>query len=98
MNPLSTPRSVVFPLPAPPLTTMFARARTHADRNASMRGPIVPLATRSSAVNGTRENVRIVTAGPRSERGGTIACTRIQSEDTASTESDALVETKAEQG
>jgi hypothetical protein len=46
----------------------------------------------------TEEKFRTFRTGPQSERGGTIACTRIQSEDTASTESDALVETKAEQG
>ena len=40
-----------------------------------MRGPIAPLATRSPALSGTRENLRIVSAGPRSERGGTIAWT-----------------------
>ena len=35
MKPESTPRSVVLPLPAPPLTTMFARPRMHAARNRS---------------------------------------------------------------
>lgn len=38
-----------------------------------MRGPMLAHATRSSAVSGTGENVRIVSTGPRSERGGTIA-------------------------
>ena len=58
-----------------PRTTTFARPRTHAERNRSIRGPIDPCVTRSVGAGGTGENLRIVKEGPRSERGGMIAWT-----------------------
>jgi hypothetical protein len=67
---------VVLPLPAPPLTMMFARPRTLDSRNRIVRGPHGPLATRPAGVMGTSENFLIVSVGPRSERDGTIAWTR----------------------
>src|ERR687891_2171920 len=84
------PSSVVLPEPAPPLTTMLALPLTHARRNRRARGPIVPVSTRSSTVIGTGENLRIVSAGPRSERGGTIAWTREPDGSRASTHGDEL--------
>ena len=71
----STASSVVFPELVPPEITMFMRPRTHAARNASMRGPIVPRASRSAGPRGIDENFRTLRTGPQSERGGTIACT-----------------------
>ena len=53
-----------------------------------MRGPRHPFETRSSAVIGTGENLRIVSAGPRSERGGMIAWTRLPSGSRASAQGD----------
>ena len=73
MKPASTPSSVVFPLPVPPLTTRFARPRTDAAKKRRARGPMLDDRRRSSAVIGTGENFRMVRAGPRSERGGMIA-------------------------
>ena len=73
MNVLSTPSRVVLPLPAPPDTIRLARPLTHASKKRSIRGPMPPVATRSSGRIGTGENFLIVRVGPRSERGGTIA-------------------------
>ncbi len=84
----STPSSVVFPELVPPETTTFIRPRTHAERNASIRGPRLPFATSSSGRRGTAENLRTVTHGPRSERGGTIAWTRLPSGSRASAHGD----------
>ena len=53
-----------------------------------MRGPMLPPATRSSAVIGTGENLRMVSTGPRSERGGMIAWTLLPSGSRASAQGD----------
>ena len=53
-------------------------------RNTMIQFPVPPTRAR-----GTDENFRTFRTGPQSEKGGTIACTRIQSEDSASTESEA---------
>jgi hypothetical protein len=66
---------VVLPLPPTPLTTRFARPRTQDARNRMPRGPMLPWRTMSSPVRGTGANVRFVSTGPWSERGGTIAWT-----------------------
>ena len=42
MNADRMPSIVVLPVPAPPDTIMFARPRTHAARNRSIRGPRHP--------------------------------------------------------
>ena len=55
-----------------------------------MRGPRQRPRRRSPAVIGTGENFRIVSAGPRSERGGTIAWTREPDGSRASTHGDEL--------
>ena len=83
------PSSVVLPLPAPPLITMLARPRTHDSRKRIARGPIEFVRSSVSGVSGTAENLRIVSVGPRSERGGTIAWTREPSGSRASTHGDA---------
>jgi hypothetical protein len=88
MNAERTPRSVVLPEPVPPETTRFALPRTHAARNASARGPSVPPRTSCSGVNGTGANFRTLSAGPQSERGETIACTRELSESRPFTQGD----------
>ena len=67
---------------------MFIRARTHAARNSSMRGPMLPSRTRSRGASGTCENLRIVSTGPRSERGGMIAWTLLPSGSRASAHGD----------
>ena len=56
------------------------RARHQGD----IRGPTVPFETRSRAAIGTEANLRTLTMGPRSERGGMIACTRLPSDTRAS--------------
>ncbi len=89
MNADRIPRRVVLPLPAPPLTTTFARPRTHAERNRMPRGPMLPWRTMSSPESGIGANVLIVSTGPRSERGGTIACTLLPPGSRASTQGDA---------
>ena len=73
MNEASTLSSVVFPELAPPETTMLARPRTHSERNRIILGPTDPLATRSCGLNGISVNLRMLSAGPQSERGGMIA-------------------------
>jgi hypothetical protein len=83
------PSIVVLPLPAPPDTTMLARPRTHDSRKRIIRGPTDARSTNSSGVMGAGENLRIVSVGPRSERGGTIAWTREPSGSRASTHGDA---------
>src|SRR5437762_2975184 len=69
----STPRSEVLPAPVPPDTRMVALALTHAPRKRIIGSVIVPTRTRSSGVNGRSLNLRMVTTGPQSERGGMIA-------------------------
>jgi len=73
-----TPSSVVLPELVPPETITFARPRTQAARNRSMRDPSAPLARSPSGVKGTGENLRMFRVGPQSERGGMIACTRLR--------------------
>jgi hypothetical protein len=67
----------------------LVRARTHDSKNRIMRGPIQPARTRPTGVIGAGENFLIVIVGPRSERGGTIACTLEPSGSRASTHGDA---------
>ena len=89
MNEESTPRSVVFPDPVPPETTMLTRARTqaaeelhHRRRERPQRDEVV------RATSGRSANLRMVTTGPQSERGGMIAFTREPSGSRASTYGD----------
>jgi hypothetical protein len=84
----STPRSVVLPEPVPPETTMFAFARTHAPRNSITGSLMLPIRMRSPGASGRSVNLRMVTTGPQSERGGMIAFTRDPSESRASTYGD----------
>ena len=53
-----------------------------------MRGPTLPAARGPRPASGTCENLRMVSAGPRSERGGMIAWTREPSGSRASAQGD----------
>jgi hypothetical protein len=68
MNPASTPRSVVLPMPAPRDDEIRSTAHTHCEEPQS-----AGRCSRNAAGVGRRdrydENFRIVSAGPRSERG-----------------------------
>ncbi len=68
--------SVVLPDPDPPLITAFNLPITAARRNAAARSFNVPNSIRSSIVNGTLLNLRIVRHGPDSDNGEMIAFTR----------------------
>ena len=81
----STFSVVVLPLPVPPEISRFSFARTIARSSCAMAGVSVPRRTRSSTVSGTRENLRIDSAGPSSASGGMIAFTREPSGSRAST-------------
>jgi len=70
MNDERTPSRVVFPEPVPPDTTTFALARTQAPRKSRICAVMLPRRTRSSGMSGLSVNLRIVTTGPQSERGG----------------------------
>src|SRR6266581_2107896 len=87
-NEESTFRSVVFPDPVPPQTTMFMRARTQMDNSSMTAGVTDRAAMRSSGANGRSANLRMVMTGPQSERGGMIAFTREPSWSRASTKGD----------
>ena len=88
MNDESTLSIVVLPEPVPPETTMLSRASTQALRNVAISAVNVPNRIRSSTVNGSLENFRIVTVGPFSAIGGMIAFTREPSGKRASTVGD----------
>jgi hypothetical protein len=77
--------SVVLPEPVPPEMTMFSRPRVQADRNSTRSGVMVPKASRSSTVRGSRLNLRTVSTGPVSDTGGMMALTREPSGRRAST-------------
>ena len=83
-----TLRSVVFPDPVPPDTTMFIRARTQVDSRPITADVTDPADTRSAGANGRSANLRMVMTGPQSERGGMIAFTREPSWSRASTNGD----------
>ncbi len=88
MNEESTPSNVVFPVPVPPETTMFALPLTLAARNSIIGSVRLPIRTRSSGLKGRSENLRMVTTGPQSERGGITTFTREPSASRASTYGD----------
>ena len=64
---------------------MFSFPLTQAARNWAAFGVIDPKLIRSSIVYGSRENFRIVSVGPRRDRGGMMAFTRLPSGRRAST-------------
>ncbi len=64
---------------------MFLRICTQMLRKLAISAVQVPKRMRSASVSGTRENLRIVTHGPISERGGMMALTREPSGRRAST-------------
>ncbi len=63
----------------------LTRSCTHSSRKVAISGLIVPKSTSRSSVNGWRENLRMVSAGPWIARGGIIALTREPSGKRAST-------------
>jgi hypothetical protein len=65
--------------------SMFSLPWTHAARKWADLGASVPKLIRSSIVYGSRENFRIVSTGPRRDRGGMMALTRLPSGRRAST-------------
>ncbi len=77
--------SVVLPVPVPPEMRMFSFPLDAAVRSTPAFGESVPIATRSSIVNGSRANLRMVSDGPFSDSGGMIALTRLPSGRRAST-------------
>lgn len=81
----STFSKVVLPEPVPPEIKMFSFARTAALKNVARPAVSVPNPTRSSAVNGSTANLRMVSTGPSMERGGMMALTREPSGSRAST-------------
>ena len=83
--PDSTFSSVVLPEPVPPEITMSNRPRMHAARKLATCGVRVPKLIRSSAVYGSAENLRTVSAAPSMAIGGTTALTRLPSGSRAST-------------
>ncbi len=78
-------RVVVLPEPVPPEMTMFSLAWTQALRNSSTSGVTEPRSTSFWGVMGMRENLRMVSTGPMSDRGGMTALTREPSGRRAST-------------
>ena len=76
---------VVLPLPVPPVMSTFSFPRTQAARKCAALLEIDPKLIRSSIVYGSRENLRIVSVGPRRASGGMIAFTRLPSGRRAST-------------
>jgi len=81
----STFSVVVLPEPVPPPITIFSRPRTQAWSRCATGGVMVPNAMRSSTVNGSVANFRIVSREPSSATGGTTALTRLPSGSRAST-------------
>ena len=85
MNEDSTLSSVVFPVPVPPETMMLSRASTQACSSSAISGVRVPKAIRSSTLNGSLANLRMVSVEPLKASGGMIALTRDPSASRAST-------------
>ena len=85
----STFSVVVLPEPVPPDTIIFKRAFTQASRNSAISSLNVPKPTKLSMESGFFVNLRIVTQGPISDNGGTMALTREPSARRASTRGDA---------
>ena len=81
----TTFRSVVFPVPVPPLTTMFRRPRTHRLMKCAVCGVHVPKLMRSSTLYGSVANFRMVMNGPPIDSGCTMTFTREPSGSRAST-------------
>jgi hypothetical protein len=84
MNPDSTLRKVVLPVPVPPEMMMLALASTAALRNPKPASLQLPNRMRSSTWNGSRENLRTVSSGPFSASGRITALTREPSASLAS--------------
>ena len=74
-----------MPDPVPPPMTTFSRPRTQAVSRSATGRVKVPNAMRSSTVNGSVANFRMVSDEPSSEIGGTTAFTRLPSGSRAST-------------
>ena len=85
MNEEMTLSVVVFPEPVPPEMTMLRRPMTQALRKSRTAGVIVPKAMRSASVNGSAENLRMVSTAPSSAIGAMTALTREPSGRRAST-------------
>ena len=68
--------SVVLPLPVPPETAMLLRARTAQMSKRRTLRSTEPLSTMSCKVMTREVNVLIVSIGPSSASGGTMAFTR----------------------
>ena len=76
---------VVLPEPVPPLMRMFSRPRTQASSTSAAGRVRVPMVTRSLTVNGSLENLRMVSEQPSRAIGGSTALTRLPSGRRAST-------------
>ena len=76
---------VVFPEPVPPEMMMFRRPFTQSARKSRTLGLNVPNAIRSLSVNGSVENLRMVSMAPSRAIGGMTALTREPSGRRAST-------------
>ncbi len=85
MNDESTLSSVVLPVPVPPETITLSRASTQALSSSAISGESVPKPIRSSTVNGSLANLRMVSVEPLKASGGMIALTREPSDRRAST-------------
>src|SRR6266851_5782822 len=72
-------KSVVLPVPVPPLMRMFLRARTYSSRWFARARSRVPARIRSSISKWRVLNLRIVSVTPRRLQGGMIAATRLPS-------------------
>jgi hypothetical protein len=66
----STFKSVVFPLPVPPETTIFSFPFTQASRKETIFAESEPNSISCSTLIGDFENLLIVITGPQSESGG----------------------------
>ena len=76
---------VVFPVPVPPTTTMLILPRTSASRNTAESMLSDPSPIRSCMTRGSSGNFRMVSTGPCSASGGTMALIREPSASRAST-------------
>ncbi len=85
MNEEMTLSRVVLPEPVPPEMTMLRRPRTQALMKSRTAGVNVPKAMRSASLNGSLENLRIVSMAPSSAMGAMTALTREPSGRRAST-------------
>ena len=77
--------SVVLPLPVPPETITFRRARTTPLINSAMPEVSVPMLMRSCTLKGTTAKRRMDSRGPSMARGAMTAFTREPSGSRAST-------------